>query len=189
LLLIFEDLHWIDVETQALLDSLVDSLPAARILLLVNFRPEYEHPWHRKTYYQQLRLDPLPPESANKVLAKLLGDAAALEPLKRVLIERTEGNPFFVEESVRMLVEGGVLAGERGSYRLAKPFESAQVPATVQAVLAARIDRLAPEGKRLLQAAAVVGKDVPYVLLQDIAELNVETLREGGERLPAGDVL
>jgi class 3 adenylate cyclase/predicted ATPase len=189
LLLVFEDLHWIDAETQALLDSLVESLPTARILLLVNYRPEYEHSWHRKTYYQQLRLDPLPLESAEELLAALLGDAAALQPLKRVLIERTEGNPFFVEESVRTLVEGGVLAGERGGYALAKPFESTQVPATVQAVLGARIDRLTPEDKRLLQAAAVIGKDVPYVLLQAIAELAEDTLRQGIARLHAAEFL
>src|SRR5205823_2953670 len=93
LLLVFEDLHWIDAETQALLDSLVESLPAARTLLLVNYRPEYEHTWHRKTYYQHLRLDPLPPDSAEELLAALLGEAAELEPLKRLLIGRTEGNP------------------------------------------------------------------------------------------------
>src|SRR5688500_16100848 len=157
LLLVFEDVHWIDGETQALLDSLVDSLPTARILLLVNYRPEYEHTWHRKTYYQQLRLDPLPPASAEELLAALMGDAAELQPLRRVLIDRTEGNPFFVEESVRILVESGVLTGERGGYRLARAFEITQVPATVQAVLAARIDRLVPEDKRLLQTASVIG--------------------------------
>jgi class 3 adenylate cyclase/tetratricopeptide (TPR) repeat protein len=189
LLLVFEDLHWIDAETQALLDSLVDSLPTARILLLVNYRPEYEHTWHRKTYYQQLRLDPLPPESAEELLLALVGNAAELQPLKRVLIERTEGNPFFVEESVHTLVEAGVLAGDRGAYRLAKAFESAQVPATVQAVLAARIDRLGPEDKRLLQAAAVIGKDVPYSLLQAIAELPEEQLRQGLARLQAAEFL
>ncbi len=189
LLLIFEDLHWIDTETQALLDSLVESLPTARLLLLVNYRPEYEHAWHRKTYYQQLRLDPLPPASADALLAALLGDADELQPLKRALVARTEGNPFFVEESVRALVEAGVLAGERGAYRLARPFESAQVPATVQAVLAARIDRLPPEDKRLLQSAAVIGKDVPHPLLQAIAELPDEALRQGLARLHAAEFL
>jgi class 3 adenylate cyclase/tetratricopeptide (TPR) repeat protein len=189
LLLVFEDLHWIDAETQALLDSLVDSLPTARLLLLVNYRPEYEHAWHRKTYYQQLRLDPLPPEGAEELLGALLGDAAELQPLRRVLVERTEGNPFFVEESVRTLVESGALAGERGSYRLARPFTSAQVPATVQAVLAARIDHLAPEDKRLLQVAAVIGKDVPYPLLQAIAELPDDHLRQGLARLQAAEFL
>ena len=188
-LLVFEDLHWVDAETQALLDGLVDSLPTARLLLLVNYRPEYEHVWHRKTYYQQLRLDPLPPASADALLAALLGDAAELQSLKQVLIERTEGNPFFVEESVRTLVESGVLAGERGAYRLMRPFESAQVPATVQAVLAARIDRLAPGDKRLLQAASVVGKDVAYSLLQAIVELPEDALRQSLVRLQATEFL
>jgi class 3 adenylate cyclase/tetratricopeptide (TPR) repeat protein len=188
-LLVFEDLHWIDTETQALLDSLVDSLPAARILLLVNYRPEYQHAWHRKTYYQQLRLDPLPPESADALLAALLGEAAELEPLKRLLIARTEGNPFFIEESVWALVESGVLVGERGAYRLARPFESTHVPATVQAVLAARIDRLPPEDKRLLQAASVIGKDVPHRLLQAITELPEEVLQQGLRRLQVAEFL
>jgi len=189
LLLVFEDLHWIDAETQALLDSLVDSLPATRILLLVNYRPEYEHTWHRKTYYQQLRLDPLPPESAEELMAALLGEAAQLDPLKHLLIVRTEGNPFFVEESVRTLVESGVLAGERGSYRLVRPFENTQVPATVQAVLAARIDRLAPEDKRLLQAASVIGKDVPYPLLQAVTELSENALQLGLTQLQTAEFL
>jgi predicted ATPase len=189
LLLVFEDLHWIDAETQALLDSLVDSLPTARILLLVNYRPEYEHAWHRRTYYRELRLDPLPPESAEELLGALLGDEPAMRPLKRLLVERTEGNPFFLEESVRTLVETGALAGERGTYRLAKPVDSTHVPATVQAVLAARIDRLAPEDKRLLQSAAVIGKDVPYAVLQAIAELPEEPLRQGLARLQAAEFL
>ena len=157
LLLVFEDLHWIDTETQALLDSLVESLPTARLLLLVNYRPEYQHGWGSKTYYTQLRLDPLPPASADAFLQALLGDDPSLAPLKQLLIARTEGNPFFLEESVRTLVETGVLVGEPGAYRLAQALPTIQVPATVQAVLAARIDRLPPEEKQLLQTAAVIG--------------------------------
>ena len=111
LLVVFEDLHWIDSETQALLDGLVESLPAARLLLLVNYRPEYQHPWGSRTYYTQLRLDPLPPETAEELLGALLGPDAGLEPLKRMLIARTEGNPLFLEESVRALVETGALVG------------------------------------------------------------------------------
>ena len=83
LLVVFEDLHWIDSETQALLDSLVESLPPARLLLLVNYRPEYEHRWGSKTSYTQLRLDPLPPESALELLHGLLGEDPTIEPLKR----------------------------------------------------------------------------------------------------------
>src|SRR5215470_15769234 len=170
LLLVFEDLHWIDAETQALLDSLVESLPTARLLLLVNYRPEYQHAWGSKTSYTQLRLDPLPPASADEFLQALLGEDPSLSPLKQLLIARTEGNPFFLEESVRTLVETGALVGAPGAYRLAQSLPTIQVPATVQAVLAARIDRLPPEDKRLLQTAAVIGMEVPFPLLHAIAE-------------------
>ena len=179
LLLVFENLHWIDAETQAILDSLIDSLPTARLLLLVNYRPEYQHGWGNKIYYTQLRLDPLPTASAEALLQALLGDDPSWCHLKRLLIERTEGNPFFLEESVRALVETEVLVGERGTYRLAKPLESLQVPVTVHAVLAARIDRLPPEEKRLLQTAAVIGTEVPFALVQAIGELSEEELRRG----------
>jgi class 3 adenylate cyclase/tetratricopeptide (TPR) repeat protein len=189
LLLVFEDLHWIDAETQALLDSLVESLPTARLLLLVNYRPEYQHAWGNKTYYTQLRLDPLPPASAEEFLAALLGDAPSLAPLKQLLIARTEGNPFFLEENVRTLVETRVLVGESGSYRLAQALPSVQVPATVQAVLAARIDRLPPEEKRLLQTAAVVGTEVPLPMLQVIAELPEAALHRGLAHLQAAEFL
>jgi predicted ATPase len=126
LLVVFEDLHWIVSETQALLDGLVESLPAARLLLLVNYRPEYQHAWGSRTYYTQLRLDPLPPDTAEQLLGALLGPGAGLDPLKRVLIARTEGNPFFLEESVRALVETGALAGERGAYQLARPLPTSR---------------------------------------------------------------
>jgi tetratricopeptide (TPR) repeat protein len=189
LLLVFEDLHWIDTETQALLDSLVESLPTARLLLLVNYRPEYQHGWGSKTYYTQLRLDPLPPTSADEFLQALLGDDPSLAPLKQLLIARTEGNPFFLEESVRALVETGVLAGAPGSYRLVQPLQGLQVPATVQAVLAARIDRLPPEEKRLLQTAAVVGTEVPLALLQAIAEVSEEALHRSLAHLQAAEFL
>jgi class 3 adenylate cyclase/tetratricopeptide (TPR) repeat protein len=189
LLVVFEDLHWIDTETQAWLDSLVEALPAARILLLVNYRSEYQHGWGGKASYQQLRVDPLPAESADDLLGALLGPDASLEPLKRTLITRTEGNPLFLEESVRTLVETGALIGERGAYRLAQDPRTIQVPATVQAILAARIDRLSAEDKRLLQAASVVGKDVPFVLLRAVAELLDDVLRQTLARLQTAEFL
>ncbi len=189
LLVVFEDLHWIDSETQALLDGLVESLPAVRLLLLVNYRPEYQHQWGSRTYYAQLRLDPLPPESAEQLLGALLGPDTGLDPLKRMLIARTEGNPFFLEESVRSLVESGSLSGERGAYRLARPLPTVQVPATVQAVLASRIDRLAPDDKALLQMASVIGKDVPFALLQAIAEYPERELHAAIGRLQAAEFL
>ena len=189
LLVVFEDLHWIDSETQAFLDGLIESLPTARLLLLVNYRPEYQHNWGSKTYYSQIRIDPLTPDSAKEVLGSLLGDDRALEPLKDLLIARTEGTPFFLEESVRTLIEMNALAGERGSFRLAKPIESIQVPASVQAVLAARLDRLAPEAKRLLQSAAVIGKDFPCALLYGVAERSEEDLRRELGHLQAAEFI
>ncbi len=188
-LLVCENLHWLDTETQAFLDSLVDSLPTVRLLLLVNYRPEYHHPWGRKTYYVQLRLDPLPPTSTDVLLQALLGDDASLVPLKRLLIARTEGNPFFLEESVRTLVETGVMGGEPGTYRLEQPLNTLHVPATVQAVLAARIDRLPPEEKWLLQTAAVIGTEVPLPLLHAIAELPEDALHRGLALLQAAELL
>ena len=187
LAVVFEDLHWIDSETQALLEGLVESLPTARVLLLVNFRPEYEHRWGSKTYYTQLRIDPLAGESAEELLRTLLGTDPSLQPLTRLLTERTEGNPLFLEESVRTLVETAALEGSRGAYRLIAPATSIQVPSTVQAILAARIDRLAAEDKQLLQAAAVIGKDVPYPLLRAVAELPEGALRQRLGSLQAGE--
>jgi predicted ATPase/class 3 adenylate cyclase len=189
LVVVFEDLHWADGETQSLLDSLVDRLPGARILLLVNYRPEYQHGWGGKTYYRQIRIDPLPPESAEELLEALLGHDVALARLKRLLVERTEANPLFLEESVRDLVETGALAGERGAFRLTRPVEHVKIPATVQAILAARIDRLGPEAKRLLQAAAVVGKDVPMSLLLAIADAPEHEVRADLARLQTAEFL
>jgi tetratricopeptide (TPR) repeat protein len=189
LLLVFEDLHWIDAETQTLLDTLVESLPTARLLLLLNYRPEYQHDWGSKTYYTQLRLDPLPPASAEDLLQALLGDDPSLAPLTRLLIARTEGNPFFLEESVRALVETGVLVGAPGAYRLAQALPTVQVPATVQAVLAARIDRLPLEDKRLLQTAAVIGTEVPFALLQAIADVPEAVLQHSLAHLQAAEFL
>ena len=188
LLLVFEDLHWIDTETQALLDSLIDSLPTARLLLLVNYRPEYQHGWGSKTYYTQLRLDPLLPASAEAVLDALLGQDPSLAPLKRVLIERTEGNPFFLEESVRTLVEAGVLVDEPGAYRLAQPCRPSRYrPQCRRAGGAHR--PAAPEEKQLLQAAAVIGTEVPLPLLEAIAGLPEAGLHGGLAHLQAAEFL
>ena len=188
-LLVCENLHWIDTETQAFLESLVDSLPTVRILLLINYRPEYQHSWGNKTYYTQIRLDPLPPVSAEALLHNLLGDDVSLEPLTQRLIECTQGNPFFLEESVRTLVETQVLVGAPGTYRLAGALPSIQVPATVQAVLGARIDRLPPEEKQLLQTAAVIGTEVPLALLQAIAEVPEEALQRSLAHVQAAEFL
>jgi class 3 adenylate cyclase len=144
---VFEDLHWVDGETQATLDALVESVPTARMLLLVNYRPEYKHDWGSRTYYQQLRTDPLPSATAAELLESLLGPDPTFAPLKSLLVDRTEGNPFFAEEAVRTLVEEKALVGDRGAYRATRAVTMLTVPRTAQAVLAARIDRLVPDDK------------------------------------------
>ena len=189
LVLVFEDLHWIDGETQAILDSLLDSLPAVPILLLVNYRPEYQHGWGSRTCYRQLRIDPLGGESADELLRALLGADSSLDALKRLLLERTQGNPFFLEESVRGLLDVGALAGERGGQRLTRPVTALQVPASVQALLASRIDRLAAEDKRLLETASAIGKDVPYPLLAAVADDEEVALQQRLGRLQGAEFL
>src|ERR1700687_2406245 len=148
LMLIFEDLHWIDEQTQALLNLLADSIATAKFLLLVNYRPEYSHQWNSKTYYTQLRLDPLGQESAEEMLSTLLGDGKDLLPLKHLIIERTEGTPFFMAEIVQARFEDGVLQ-RSGAVKLAKSMNAVKIPATVQAILASRIDRLPSDEKEL----------------------------------------
>jgi predicted ATPase len=189
LLVVVEDLHWVDAETQAALDRLVESLPAARLLLLVNCRPEYRHDWGGKTYYHQLRLDPLPPGQASELLETLLGGDVGLAPLKPLLLARTEGNPFFLEEGVQSLVDDGVLRGDRGAYQLVKSPEAFDVPGTVQAILAARIDRLPPEDRDLLQTASVVGTDVPVAVVAAVAGRAADALADGLARLQATEFL
>ena len=186
---VVEDLHWIDSETQAVLDELVESLPTARVLLLVSYRPEYEHRWGGKAVYTQIRIDPLTAASADALLDGLLGSDEALRPFKRLLIERTGGNPFFLEECVRALADTGALEGAPGAYRLVRAVTALQVPATVHPVLAARIDRLPPEEKMLLETAAVVGTDVPLALLAAIAEVPEEILHRRLARLRAAELL
>src|SRR5229473_3376159 len=164
---IFEDLHWIDGETQALLDLLADGIANARVMLLVNYRPEYRHEWGNKSYYIQLRLDPLGRQGAGEMLSTLLGEGVELDPLKRMVVERTEGNRFFVEEMVQALFDEGALV-RNGALKVARPLSQLRLPPTVQGILASRIDRLPSEQKDLLQTLAVLGRKSPLGLIRKV---------------------
>ncbi|ANG64666.1 hypothetical protein A8C75_20750 [Marinobacterium aestuarii] len=189
LVLIFEDLQWLDRETEAFLRTLSDGVPAARMLLLVNYRPEYQHDWGQKSCYTQLRLDPLGPMEAGELLAALLGDDASLAALKPLIMTQTEGNPFFLEEVVQTLVEEAVLSGSAGAYRLQQAPADLHIPTTVQGVLSARIDRLAMAEKALLQTLAVIGKDFPWSLVEQVVGPPEDDLKRGLSRLQAGEFL
>jgi DNA-binding SARP family transcriptional activator/class 3 adenylate cyclase/predicted ATPase len=176
LILVVEDLHWVDAGTQDVLDYLVDGLASSRVLALFTHRPEYRHGWLARSYFTQLRADPLAAENADRLLRSVLGDDGSLADLRKQLIARTGGTPLFLEESVRALVDDGTLSGNAGAYRAARPIAISQIPATVQAVLAARIDRLSAEQKNVLQTASMIGEEVPAELLQPISGLPRERL-------------
>ena len=189
LMTMFEDLHWIDDETQALLNLLADSIANAKILLLVNYRPEYSHQWNSKTYYTQHSLDPLGKESADEMLAALLGDGAEMAQLKRVIIERTEGNPFFMEETVQVLLDEGSLVRDGSTTRLTRPLGELKIPPTVQGILAARIDRLSAESKDLLQALAVIGREFSFSLIRAVTGKSEDELNRMLNDLQLGEFI
>jgi len=166
--LFLDDAHWIDPGSDAFLAHSVEAAAQTRTLWLVNFRPEYHADWMAKSYYQQLPLRPLGPEAIAALLADLLGTHASVAALPALIQERTGGNPFFIEEIVQSLVERGVLSGAKGAYRLVTPVDALEIPATVQSVLAARVDRLGEREKRLLQTASVIGKEFSGPLLRAV---------------------
>jgi class 3 adenylate cyclase/tetratricopeptide (TPR) repeat protein len=189
LLIVLEDLHWVDRDTESFLEAFVPHVATARLALIVNCRPEYALPWGSRVSFSQLRLEPLDESGARELLAALAGDDPSLEPLAAALIARTGGNPFFLEESVRTLARDGVLAGEPGRLRLAKALDRIEVAPSLQSLVAARVDGLADEEKRLLQAAAVIGPTVPSELLRLVADLPVPALGAGLMRLREAEFL
>ena len=189
LMVIFEDLHWIDDETQAFLNLLADSIGTAKILLLVNYRPEYSHQWGSKTYYTQLRLDPLGIESADEMLSAMLGDSEQLAALKKLITEKTEGNPFFMEETVQVLFDENALVRDGGAVKLTRSLAELKIPPTVQAILAARIDRLPQDAKDLLQTLAVIGREFPLSLIRAVVSIPDDETRRLLDVLQLGEFI
>jgi tetratricopeptide (TPR) repeat protein len=189
LVLVFEDLQWLDSETGAFLNFVVEGLPGTHILLLLNYRPEYRHSWQGLGYFSELHLQPLAQREAEALLEALLGRDSSLASLKPLIRAQTQGNPFFLEEVVQTLVEEKVLSGELGHYRLERGLESLRIPTTVQGVLCARMDRLAAAEKELLQTLAVIGKEFPWSLLRQVVTLPEDEMRRLLARLQAGDFL
>jgi class 3 adenylate cyclase len=188
-LVCFEDLHWIDAASETWLAEMVNAALGGRTLLLLNFRPEYRADWMQRAHYQQLALAPLSAEAIGELIADLIGTHPTTHGLARRIHEHTGGNPFFAEEVVQTLIESGQLEGTRGAYHLRDRGARLEVPPTVQALLAARIDRLPEREKRVLQSAAVIGKDFTEPLLAAVAELPGRELAEALARLRSGEFL
>jgi class 3 adenylate cyclase len=188
LVVIFEDLHWIDGQTQALLDLIADSIPASQILLLVNYRPEYSDQWGNKTYYSQIRLNPLGSADGAAMLSFVLGESVELNPLKRLVIERTQGNPFFIEEMVQALFDEGALV-RNGAVKVTRSLSQVRLPPTVQGIVASRIDRLPGEHKQLLQTLAVMGRESPLALIRHVASAQEPHLERMVADLQSGEFI
>jgi class 3 adenylate cyclase/tetratricopeptide (TPR) repeat protein len=187
--LLFEDLHWLDGGTEAFLENHVEALAGTRGLLLLNFRPEYRAAWMTRSYYRQIPLAPLGAEEIAELLEGLLGTDPSLAGLAERIRERTGGNPFFVEEVVQVLIADGRLEGARGAFRLVGPLEDVAIPPTVQALLAARIDRLAEREKQVVQTAAVIGKEFAEPVLRRVMELSDAEMGDALRALVAGEFL
>jgi class 3 adenylate cyclase/tetratricopeptide (TPR) repeat protein len=188
-LILIEDLQWLDRSSEAFLENMVEALPGTRTLLLVNFRPEYHAGWMRKSYYQQLPLPPLDDEAIEELLQDLLGPDPSLDGLSQLIADRTGGNPFFIEEVVKSLEDKGSLTGEKGHYKLARSVDEVTIPPTVQAVLAARIDRLPEHEKAVLQGAAVIGKQFPEAVLRHAMRLSATQLADALRDLIAAEFI
>ncbi|AZN98811.1 alpha/beta fold hydrolase [Mesorhizobium sp. M9A.F.Ca.ET.002.03.1.2] len=187
--LLVEDLHWIDVESEAVLNRLVDFIGANRIMLVATHRSSYRHDWAQRGYFQQIRLERFVRDDVEEFLTELLGSESGLEELRNSLVERAEGTPLFLEEMVRALVANGVLAGQPGRYELKKPADSVTIPSTVQSLIAARIQQLGEAEKQILQLASVIGKNVPYPLLWALSPLTETELEACLARLQALEFL
>jgi class 3 adenylate cyclase/tetratricopeptide (TPR) repeat protein len=189
LLIVLEDLQWLDSDTQAVLDVLIEIVPAGAILLFLTYRPEYQHAWSGKTFHTRIYVDPFAPDIAEVFLESLLGVDPSLSPLKSILAARTDGNPFFLEESVHALTETGALVERNGLISLGKPIKDIEIAPSIHAVLAARIDRLRPDDKWLLQSASIVGRDVPVEILTQLVDFEQQELNRSLESLQSAAFL
>ena len=188
-LIVVEDLHWIDPASEEFLEALVDAVVGTKTLVLLNFRTGYFARWMQRSHYRQISLEPLPASEASELLRSLLGDDLSLALLARNIGERAQGNPFFLEELVRSLVERGDFEGQQGAYRLKAGIDVIPLPTSVQAVLAARIDRLREPSRQVLQTASVIGREVSRAILDRVANLPEGQVAEALRQLRRAELL
>ena len=189
LVVVIEDLHWLDVASRQVIENLIETLIAARILLIVNYRPEFTHGWAGRRLYRQLHIDPLPDGGMRALLDAMLGDDESVEAVKTQVIDRAGGNPFFLEECIKSIEASGLLEGETGRYRASADAAALILPESVHAVIEARVDRLAPGDKQLLQIASVIGIEVPKALIESVCPLESAAFEDGLSRLQQAEFL
>ena len=188
-LLVVEDLHWLDLASRGILERVVELLPGARMVLIVNYRPDFSHGWAGRSFYRQINLGPLSPAQGAEFVDALLGENVSVGSLRASVLTRAGGNPFFIEECIRSVEQSGAIAGSWGAFEARGELENLALPETVQAVIAARIDQLALADKVLLGVASVIGNEVSYELLQSVAALDEDALRDSLARLQASEFL
>lgn len=186
---IVEDLHWIDSASEEFVEAMADAVVGTKTLLVVNFRPGFVGPFMQRSHYRQISMPPLGPAQANALLRDHLGSDASLALLTRNIIERAQGNPFFIEELVGAIVERGDFEGEKGAYRLKGGIDTIPLPATVQAVIAARIDRLEEDAKRVLEVASVIGREISISVLEQVCGSDQAGLSEAVQQLRRSELL
>ena len=186
---IVEDLHWIDAASEEFVEALADAVVGTTTILIVNFRPGFTAPLMQRSHYRQINMPPLPAAQAALLLQDHFGNDPSLALLSRNIVERAQGNPFFLEELVNALVERGDFEGQKGAYRLKGGIDSIPLPSTVQAVVAARIDRLEENAKKVLEIASVVGREISTSILDAVAGLAPPELSEAAQHLRQAELL
>ena len=186
---IVEDLHWIDAASEEFVEALADAVVGTTTMLVVNFRPGFTAPLMQRSHYRQINMPPLPAAHAAILLKDYFGNDPSLALLSRNIIERAQGNPFFLEELINALIERGDFEGEKGAYRLKGGIDSIPLPSTVQAVIAARIDRLEEHAKKVLEIASVVGREISTSILDAVAGLAPAELSEAAQHLRQAELL
>ncbi len=186
---IIEDLHWIDSASVEFVEALADAVVGTGTLLVVNFRPGFVAPLMQRSHYRQISMPPLAPVQATSLLQDHLGNDASLALLTRNIVERAQGNPFFIEELINALVERGDFEGEKGAYRLKGGIDAIPLPTTVQAVVAARIDRLEEDAKQVLEVASVIGREISISILERVCGFDPSELSQAVQHLRRSELL
>ena len=166
--MVFEDLHWIDESSEAVLKYLLEGIVGARVLLLFTYRPEFTHTWGSKSYHSQINLNRLSNRESLRMVTRLLGTDQIESALEEFILEKTDGIPFFIEELLKSLNDLNIIEKKDGVYRIAKDIQTITIPSTIEDVIMARVDSLPENIKNVLQTSSVVGREFSHMLISNL---------------------